>query len=344
MCGKSRLQHIMVGFIKRYWLIILLAITASFLAFLWFAGKSEPIKIVPELEKPMLPGAAFREGARISLRTSPPAGQTGPLYSFEETTVFSEERARQIAKSLGFEAEPYVAEDISFGKTYSWSKEDSFITIVPSQKTFDYGKDMLSFPPPQQGALPSPEQAYLNTIAFLRAAGLSAGAGGFSSQKIGYLSARGAEVAVVTQLNADLIEISLVASVGETQIYKESQELVAVTAWLDKNGEVVKLIWKDPITSLSEGKSYPLKNANEMAGALMGEGSVVAFEGGLQSLALSQDISSTTLTETKLVFLVQEGETLHPVFLLSGSGITWGGQIITVQVFLPAIKNPYYKD
>lgn len=339
----------MLSFIKKHWLVILLAAAAALLGFFWFSIRSQPQTTPPSvpqgvLERPGLPGEQINPGAQININVSPPQEQKTPLLLVSKTSPFTESETASFANKLGFSGQAFIAEDVSVGKTYNWSSRDEFLIVVPRENKIVYGQDLLLFPPPKTGVLPQPTSAENQLLAFARNLGLSIPST-TNQAGVRYLSLAGPEPLLVSQQTADALEVSLVPQFEGKDLTLGGADFTMVVGWFDKNGNLVRLDWENPIDSISAEEEYQLKNLTEIRETVLQKGRVVVLEDGLPIARAGNSLRTATINQVKIVYLVpSQGSLSHPVYVLFGQGRLSDGRSVEVEIFLPAIKEEFFRN
>lgn len=337
----------MVGLIKKYWVFMVLAALATLLGFVWFKKSlASPVQKQPQVKEQSLSkiegfsilGVNVNPQTQFSFSVSSQPEEKAPLLSVVKNPPYTKEEMTEIAKTLGFTTEPVESGGDIEGKTLSWNQNPNFLSVNEGNN-IDYGRDLILSPLPQKGQFLAKEDALAKIRGLLQKLGIN---GGLSSPQERFLLLD-APIPVETKIeNASIQEITSGQLVGGREIIDFKGEGFFVKAWFDKTGEIAKLQIRDIVSSASLGQEYPLKTLPEIKQAVQKTGKVFFVEGA-SGPPDSDQLGSILISSIELeYFLATDGKTAHPVFLLKGIKQE-AGESRKLSIFLPAIKDIYYK-
>lgn len=338
----------MFGFIKKYWLFILLATIATILGFLWAnkpaeqpRGKEVIGRPLPVLQKTALPGKNIDPKTQVT-NTAEPQNTSLPVLSLTRKAPFSPQEASAIATALGFTIEPFVSQDIQEGQVYSWTERNNFISIGARSQKVSFGRDLLLAPAPTTGQLPSLDTAKAQVFSLLKSAGLSAWEE--TTTRSRYISLSESVPIETTLENAVFLEINMSAEFGGLNLVNRDPELVLARTWFDKQGKIARFDWKNPIEFLNKTEEYSLKDKGETDSLLPQEGKIVKIGDGSFENPNPEDLLTINITTIKAAYFVpDEGVLIEPIFILQGEAISNSGQSYPVWIYLAAVKEAYLR-
>lgn len=337
----------MFSFVKKYWFFIVLATIATILGILWANKPAEQPteettrKPVPLLQKTGLPGKNIDPKTQI-VNTDEPQNTSLPVLSLTRKQPFSPQEAKIIATALGFTIEPFVSQDIQEGQVYSWTEGDNFMSIGARSQKVSFGKDLLLSPPPTTGQFPSLDAAKVQVFSLLKSAGLS---GEETKTTSRYISLSGSVPVETTLENAVFLEISMSSEFEGLNLVSSDPEMVLARAWFDKQGNITRFDWKNPIESLAKTEEYDLKDKTEIDKSLLQEGRIIKIGDGSFENPNPEDLLSIKTTSIKSAYFVpDEGALIEPIFILQGESLSSSGQSYPVWIYLSATKEAYFKQ
>lgn len=337
----------MVGIIKKYWVFVILAAIAALLGFVWFKKSSAPpVQKQPQVKERPLPkiegfsllGVNVNPQTQFNFSVSSQPEEKAPLLSVVKNPPYTKEKMTEIAMVLGFTAKPVESEGTIEGKTLSFNQNSNFLSVNEDNK-IDYGRDLILSPLPREGRFLTKEGALTQIRDLLQKLGIKED---FSAVEERFLLLSGPVPVGAGAEDASIQEIAAGRSVGGKEIVDFEGEGFFIKAWFDKTGEIAKLQIRDTLSSASSGQEYPLKTLSEIKQSLPGDGKIF-FAEGVGGPPDSGRFQSILISSIRLkYFLATGGETAHPVFLLEGTGQE-AGKSRKLSIFLPAIKDVYYK-
>lgn len=337
----------MFGIIKKYWVFMFLATLATLLGFVWFRKSSVPPiqkqlsvkeQSLPKIEGFSLLGVNVNPQTQFNFSVSSQPEEKAPLLSVVKNPPYTKEKMAEIARTLGFTAEPVESEGAIEGKTLSFNQNSNFLSVNEDNK-IDYGRDLILSPLPRKGLFLKKEEALVKIRGLLQRLAIN---GDISSFQERFLLLDGPVTIETKAEDAAVQEITSGLFIGGKEIIDFEGEGFFVKAWFDKAREIAKLQIRDIVSSASLGQEYPLKTLPEIKQAVQKTGKIffVEGEGGLPD---SGQLGLILIFSIKLkYFLGTDGKTAHPVFLLEGIKQEAGGSD-KLSIFLPAIKDIYYK-
>lgn len=337
----------MVGLIKKYWVFIVLAAIATLLGFVWFKKSSAPPvqkqplvkeRSLPKIEGFSLLGVSVNPQTQFSFSVSSQPEENAPLLSVVKNPPYTKEKMIVVARILGFTTEPFESEDIIEGKMLSWNQNPNFLSVNEGNK-IDYGRDLILSPLPKEGQFLTKEVVLTQIKDLFQKLNIKRG---FSSAKERFLLLDG-PVPIETKVeNASIQEIIIGQFVDGREVIDFEGEGFFVKVWVDKAGEIAKLQIRDTLSSASQGQEYPLKTLSEIKQSLPGTGKIFFVEGVDGPPDPGRFQSILILNIQLRYFLATDGKIAHPVFLFEGTGQE-AGESRKLSIFLPAIKDIYYK-
>lgn len=330
-----------ISFLKQNWLFIVLALIATLLTILWYfkPPQTKPPQL-PTLNPLLLPGEALTAKTQVNFQTQPTVIQA-PILNLKRTEVSDVQQITTIAKNLGFTEEPIVIQDYSRGAMYKWYKSPQSLTISPLINEILFDTNLLENLTTQSQQFPPLEKVNSSVGLFLETAGLSPTTL-VNTPSIRYLAIVGSVIASVDQNTASILEVSYPLVVNNTNFVGSDPRKGFVQVWVNKDNQVLRLNWQQPIESFSIGQVYPLKNFNEIQSLVNSEGTVALAELPGEGIS-GPPILSLTINSIELAYYLPNQESItQPIFILKGIAYQANQKSYPAWVYLPAIKSQYF--
>lgn len=328
----------MLGFIKKYWLIILLAVLASTVAFVWFTKRSAPQKEVVIPPPPQPDSSFLYEGGSFTLEEAlsqtPTLPSQLPVFStrqFSKQTIESEFSI--LVKDLGFDSSP--REDFGQDKTLLvWENKTSFLYIeLPSGKIFFTGEAGIFLSSQNPVSQLQEKMALWKLTTTLREVSTEEMVvRGFESRP----ALRGETV--------DFIKITASPEIAGLLVSGAGLSSLLVEAHIDPRGNLLSFVFASHMPAAEQGV-FPLFSLKEAVSlARSGQGKILKITDmeGLDASPLGQGaLSSLKVEQVGLVYFEsgEEQKMLQPVYVFSGTGKTASLEARRVQLLIPAVKN-----
>jgi hypothetical protein len=342
------------GFLKKYWLFILLPILITILAGFYFnRPKTEQKSVVklPPLTKPEINSQAsiIPEISQLE-KNFPVFNQEAEVYQVKDNS-FSDQEAINISKKFGFQENPKATRDNINGSIYRWSNETSNLSVYLRNGEINYGLNLLKNPQLIEGEPPSLEEAELNFRSFLKENGL------FDSEKVS-LELKKANFA---KINKGYFEETTVNDQGKKLAYLEfvykinNFEVqgigpIQINVYLGPKSKIVNLNFMKTFNQIADFNSYPLKSKEEILQILKNKPQITFLrnpnseleEEVLLEYALQQ-IKELTFDKIELVYFKGDSQQsfLQPVYLISGDAYLPDVGHLNAGFYLPAVQDQY---
>lgn len=337
----------MIQFIKKHWLFIVLGALATLLALLWFlkpkAGEETIDRSLPRLERTEILGVTINPNTRIDFNTEVIQDKM-PVLNLKRQEPLNPSQINQIAEGLGFLGEPRREQDVTLGTIYVWIDNERSLSISPQTNNIEYDTDLISNPPTEVGTLPNPLLAKGKLFALLEKLGLSLG-NVHHNQKERYLKVEDLRIKEVDQDEASVLQLILNPFFNQIPVATNSPEEYFITASFDKDGNIIGFKIKNFLNSLTPAREYPLKNLDEIKGAIYNEGKILQTDIDRHTKTIKDVyITLIEITQSNLAYFISEkNSALQPIYILRGDAQISEGQQIPISIYLPAIKNEYFK-
>jgi len=326
--------------------IIPIFILAAFIALVFtFREKKEkpPAPLPRFLREPAIP--KYAEG--YAIETTLAEGD----FSFPKNisvlelipgAAISEDEARKIAANLGFTTEPSVSDDVSFGKTYIWSRSLDSLVVYSLPKRIEYSLNRSPAAINKQlshealiklsedflvgKSLVSPDEIDFSFFTFFESVGPPEGF---------YITTK--EKASVFQVNFSPIK-------SDFKLVTLDPRSSPVYTWLAPDGTVSKAIVTKLDSISFSGQKYSLKDYNSFVSSL-DKATLVTLDDGniLLSVLPKASIRKIVVSDVELAYLLDapEAKTAQPVYLLKGRAVVkeYSDEVNAV-LYLPAIEGP----
>src|SRR3989344_4005991 len=133
----------MTAYIKKYWLFILLALTATILAFFWLTKpEPKPKENIPQVKitKPLIPGVPLGKSNQVVIQAKLPQQTEVSTLTYTKRNPYQSTEMEQIAKKMGFEGTPLVNQDINAGEVRAWNQSENYLTIDQNTNEITIGR------------------------------------------------------------------------------------------------------------------------------------------------------------------------------------------------------------
>lgn len=332
----------MFGFLKKYWLFILLAALATLLAVLWYQSATQKEEIstpkLPMIDKPALPGRNIGSTSQILINAEPQETTT-PLMKITRKPPFSTTEINGMSQALNFAGQPTVVQDVFEGAIYVWVNNALSLTITPNSNGIRLNRDLDLDPLPQAGQFPSLVEAINNFSSIIQKLGLTLPTTNPTQR---YIRFNGNVPETSIKEDSEIFELSYSFYLGEFLVVDHDPNMVETKIWFDKNGKVAKFEWQNPIESSGKINEYPAKDISEIIKFIKQEGEIILIGDGSPEMPYPESLSKIDITSIKLGYLLpQQGEILQPIFILTGNAQSMFGSFST-WIYLPAIKEEYF--
>jgi len=331
-------------FLKRYWLIVLLAFLATLVIFIkFFFARNQPPTGEPGPSPTAIPTLEI-EGTRLSgsLTTSFssfPKLEKAYIYRGTARTILTNS-AGEIAQIFGFTGSPLVSRDTILGDINSWSSNEKYLIVGLETSKIIYGKNLLNQSAPQTGSLPSKQEAEESLKNLYQKISLSPEISFFLPLPEKYLLARGTLFEPTTQDKADFLQVGFSLQLNNFPFLSKDPNKPLVSLIVDKNKETVT--YEDLIifSRFTPTEEFSLKTESEVKNTLLGEGKIVSL-GITQEDFFNLKFKRGNLNKISLVYLqpTLPDQLIQPVFLLEGEITLLDEQTVPVAIYLPAFSK-----
>lgn len=332
----------MVNFVKRHWLLILLAFLAAVLGFAWFVVRvkppEEPLpppkKIEPTFRQPEsrfsepLPGGIFTITAPL-----PALPDKIEVFGIERLNARSApQRLAAVFSDLGISPATSPRET-SLGSLI-WENEDSSLLVKPDGR-FSFSGELKIV---QVFSASSARVFATQTVSDWELVG------GVSPSRVRGFVVEGNHLIESTNLNnAEVFSVFLQPIIGSLTVVgpDKGQELIEFRVTSD--GKITFVDFDLQIPSVSQG-DFPIKSWQEATSDLnngRGQTLWITDEAGNPAPPLEQEpLKSATMTRAFLAYFDSGDEqtVYQPVFVFEGTGETVNTDKRTLAVFVPAVK------
>ncbi len=318
-------------FLKRYWLFLLLAGVAAFLAFLWFQGQqSKDFSPTPQpatrVNFPPLEGQKILASTPVTIEI----GFESRDVNFYKITPkgISQEQALTIAKSLGFTKEPIETRDAKTGIQYIWNQSPKFLFITLNPVDILFGVDPVVLAPTQGGEFLPQETAAASLQSLLTELDLAPPGAKF-------------------RISFEKLDDENLSTVGFSQILENGgvvlgsdPKLFSIKAAFEKSGQLYRFSYQNSFSLGDKLGTYPSKDLEEIKQSLVSEGRIVFLEKTEDIPSILPKSIKVTGIENGSLFLKHDPTTLYPILILAGEAATPNGNI-PIYVYIPAPKSTY---
>ncbi len=328
-------------------LISLLVIVVAFLLALQLLKKArlplEPIPPPPPLQT--------THSTALAPNTNPLRGKFSSfpkslsLYQIEPF-IFNLQEATSLAQKLGFTQAPTLSPQTEKGQFYSWTTEESYLSVNSQVGTIDYGHyPRLLFPKISEAA-PDSQRAQDAAQKFLKENRLEIPNTTLKLQKIAYLSPAGGYLKESTPDQSSLTALYYNLAVSDIKISSPNPEEKTLVFVFDTYLNLVSFNYLPPFKKLTPLSSYPLKTESQVLSELKDNFKIdfLAVQGKpYLTFTDYQTLTTITLVTVDLVYYssVPQQNILQPVFAVKGEGTTKSGQTATTTTLVPAVSSEY---
>ncbi len=339
-----------MAFLKRYWLLVLLAMIAGGLIILKVLQRNQPSlpgtttpTATPQttLESPLIEGVSLPAQTKLNLSQFDFPTQL-TVYQGQEKKL-TLETATQIAKNLGFKGEPQKSEDVVLGNFYTWTQADRYLSIAADANEIDYGLDLYQAALETEGPIPSPEEAKKSLESLINRLELKASLE-TKWQKEQYLT-QGYSFQPTSDLSkADFIKIGYNLGLDNYQLINQNPREPLISAILGKNEQLVQFHYRLNFTQFEKKSAYVLKTKPEVEQTLVPDGKIV-YLGTSNESTLEPTLIEANFSQINLSYLqpTDKNPSVQPVFVLSGQATLSEGETTEIIALLPAITDQWLK-
>lgn len=293
------------------------------------------------LQEPVINGLTIPIGFQLNITDFPLASQLR-LYQ-GQTASFSESRIKQMAKQLNFSSQAEVVEDVILGKIMLWQENDWFLNVNPDLGTFDYKRDLYLASLPEEGLLPSPEQAQKKLLNLLEKLKIQVEFEKKWVQEV-YLTHGLYLNPVSDSQEADYLKVGFNPQINLYPLLGLSPTEPLASLTLDKNQEIIRFRWRNNFEKFEPQAFYDLKNEAEIRRSLSREGKIIYTS----SSALLPENTNLYQVKFDQIFLAYFQEAtrntlIQPIFVLEGQGV-YRGEEIEITAYLPALASKYFAE
>jgi len=325
---------------KKYWLIFLLALLASFLVFIYLRPKKSEIVQTPNLSPTpsikisygRIDGDSLPSGTNIFIAAKTSVDQAQIYYrqpqELSETNIFD------LARFWEFSNQPKVIDQ----NLYIWDDGKQSLSINKNKGVITYEKYLEKIP--SEGQFPDPNQALSLLKNILNRLEIISNTNEIEVVKRSFLKYSTETYQETLPQSADLVKYDLSLRLsGFPLITFFAQPLVEAS--FTKDASLIKLRINSVFISGQKGEAYPLKNSEEIQNAVIKEGRIVSI--GTGEVGVEKRIDSISINNIELAyFLFQTSDSkILPVWILEGSANIKGKGIFSIEILLPAIKSQY---
>ena len=265
-----------------------------------------------------------------------------PILKKDDLLPISQDEAKSIAKGLGFEDDPIIANDILEGETYIWNSDSALLTIWSKTRKIDYS---LSRTPDSINKQLS-DSTLLNTSQeFL------ANYFGLSSENLKFNNftywekASGVSGLIATKKGqANYYQLNFYPKTSEYVLLTLNPDKTPYYVWLLPDGTVYRVSITDPGNLIPTEDKYPLKSFADVQKSPQ-DAIVVSLDNGNIELTdvVQGSIQKISISKIQLAYLLDSFKSTfyQPVYLLTGTtNISGTKENIQVSLYLPAIAQP----
>lgn len=331
-------------FLGNYWIFIILAAVASGLLIIRLNQRGKPTfpgtqpTPTPQLSltKPKIPGITIPLETKTTITDFSFPSQL-KIYQGKESQV-SVDQATKIAKEFNFSGSASKSEDVFLGTFYTWSSKTNFLSIAIDSNKIEYGLDLYQAQVPNQGSLPSPEEAKKTLENLLDKLGLKPEFE-FKWQKEEYLVQGYYFQPAANQNEADFIKVGFNPAVGQHQLVGLDPNEPLASLILGKGGEIIRFQYQVYFANFEGQQTYALKTKETVQATLMTEGRIV-YAGTLEKTTQEPKITQAEFNQIRLAYFQEpeKNSVVQPIYILSGQGTLDNGEITEIIAYLPAIK------
>lgn len=328
-----------MNLLRRYWLLILLALVAAMLGFVWArwrveerAAQKETLPSLPKLSFPQIRGQSIPPTTTINFQTDILKRDRVSLFRISPLS-FTNNQAIKIGEFLGFLVKPYINADVFSEKVYSWEQGGKSLSVGLNPASVSFWTNALEIKPPEEGVLPPLDIATKKIKQLLTDMGIGLA---------------GIDLAVVSSrelLDGQLLEIRLTPIIeGGVVVTDVNPASSIINAAIQKDGRLFQFSLSGAFSNPIFSVSYPAKTAGVVAEKLPEEGKIVSIGEAVEAFPslIPATITINAMTDA-LLFSREDPNSLYPVYALNGTASVPGQGEVQVLIYIPSIHSNYLK-
>lgn len=327
----------MINFLKKNWFLIILALIATLISFVWTYYRSRP-QAPPgvKIEKPISRFSETPQGVLYTVTATPPEiPESLPVFAVQ---TFSQNELPPYIKTVGSE---FGVPTSSPPKTpreniFTWAGPSFSLTLDLPLGNFNlYGGAL------RVASSFSLEGAKQYTVDKAKNLGLIEGIVDVGVR--GFIPT-GPEYQEVLPEKASVFAVTAAASINGLPLVSVSQSQNHIEFWLTKEGSVTKIGYHMPRPGTSLG-SFPVKSwANAVAELQAGEAKslfIKDVQGNTPAPLLVEPLKTALITKSYFAYFDSGDDqaTLQPVFVFEGTGATVAGEERVFALYISAIET-----
>ena len=327
-------------------IIFLLALLVAFLLVLKLLKKARPA--LPPISPPPL--AQTRHSTSLTPNTDLLRGQFSSfpkslsVYQIEPF-AFSETQAVSFAQKLGFNQEPILSPQTTQGQFFNWDNGESYLSINSQTGAIDFGQYPQSLLKKDKGQAPSSQEAQNTATKFLKENQLEIPNASFILKQSTPLTPAGNYLKESSPDAAPFLALYYEIQVSNIKIFLNKPEETPLSFILDSDLNIISLNYLPPFKSLTSQTAYPLKTETQVLSELKENFKIDSLSiSGKPYLTFNdyQRLTSLSLSTITLVYFPSSPQnSLQPIFLVKGEGLTKDGQKAETTTLLPAVASEY---